>query len=488
MALADILRARAAFQGRSAPVACGALGQVTVEALPVRDLELLLGQSDGARKVFYAACRELQQCGEELRREGRLFTPDQALEFVSDEEAELAARTVMTLSGLDPDRLPAPGRGPDPAGAAADAAETQRAVREGGDRETPAAVGEPGTDPAEAEKAPSAGRTDGHGADLPVRGDPSSGTDRSDRADLPDPDRAEGERPAERPASDNGANPGGERVPADPAPAVRTASADRADPAERTGRTGSAEKEVRPELSESTEIGENRPASVRNERESFRKVRPASVQSGGEKSGGAGENRPDPVQFPEETGAEAGQVSRETGRKKVESGELSRPDTKTQGMGSVSPGEAQNVAPGQKKSRSGAQEDPSGGPRREDWKEPLPERMHEIKSELPGETGERTHETESEFRERVHEAESEFPEGMHETESDFRAERPRALHESKSVFPESLHEVRSEVRETMHESESDPAELLHEYGSELGELAARALLEGLRRARWVRGG
>ena len=74
-----------------------------MEALPVRELELLLRQADGARAVFYAACRELQAAGETLRRERRLFTPDEVKQYVPDEEARTAARTVLALSGVEMD-------------------------------------------------------------------------------------------------------------------------------------------------------------------------------------------------------------------------------------------------------------------------------------------------------------------------------------------------------------------------------------------------
>lgn len=99
MGLADILRARAAFQGRTAQVECGELGILTVEALPTRELELLMRGPDGTRAVFYAACRELQTAGEELRKTGQVYTPDGILQFVSDQEAALAARTILELSG-----------------------------------------------------------------------------------------------------------------------------------------------------------------------------------------------------------------------------------------------------------------------------------------------------------------------------------------------------------------------------------------------------
>lgn len=56
MTLGDVLAARAdnaAHAGRSRP---GTLGTVTVEALPVRELERLTRGADGDRAVFYAAC------------------------------------------------------------------------------------------------------------------------------------------------------------------------------------------------------------------------------------------------------------------------------------------------------------------------------------------------------------------------------------------------------------------------------------------------
>lgn len=101
MALADVLRERVSRRGRTAEVACGLLGTVTVEALPPRECAAL-GLRDGGRALFYAACRDLQTAGETLRREGRLFTPAEVTAYVSDEEAA-AARTVLALSGVTAD-------------------------------------------------------------------------------------------------------------------------------------------------------------------------------------------------------------------------------------------------------------------------------------------------------------------------------------------------------------------------------------------------
>ena len=99
MGLADTLRLRAARQGRTAEVLCGALGSVTVEALPPRELELLRRGADSARAIFYAACRELQAAGEALHRTGEIYTPDGILQFVSQKEAEAAARAENDSAG-----------------------------------------------------------------------------------------------------------------------------------------------------------------------------------------------------------------------------------------------------------------------------------------------------------------------------------------------------------------------------------------------------
>lgn len=105
MGLTETLIARLRGQGRTARVDCGALGAVTVEALPLRELELLLRGPDGARAVFYAACRELQLAGEELRKAGQLYTPDGILQAVSEQEANSALTEILKLSGWDGEKL-----------------------------------------------------------------------------------------------------------------------------------------------------------------------------------------------------------------------------------------------------------------------------------------------------------------------------------------------------------------------------------------------
>ena len=95
MALLDVLQARTERRHRTAQVSCGALGLLTVEALPPAELAQL--QTD--RAVLYAACRELQSAGESLRRAGKLFAPDEITAYLSDEEAASGAAAVRDISG-----------------------------------------------------------------------------------------------------------------------------------------------------------------------------------------------------------------------------------------------------------------------------------------------------------------------------------------------------------------------------------------------------
>ena len=76
---------------------------------------------------------------------------------------------------------------------------------------------------------------------------------------------------------------------------------------------------------------------------------------------------------------------------------------------------------------------------------------------------------------RAHEGKSELAEGLHESTSELTGGKQSGLHESESEFAE-----------TLHENKSEKAEILHENESELAECIARELLDGLRRAAWVR--
>ena len=99
MDLTGRLRQRSEQSKAVAQVDCGDLGVLTVQGLPLRECEALAAGPDGDRALFYAACRQLQSAGEQLRREGRLFRPDEIMQLVSDEEARTGAQAVGRLSG-----------------------------------------------------------------------------------------------------------------------------------------------------------------------------------------------------------------------------------------------------------------------------------------------------------------------------------------------------------------------------------------------------
>jgi len=137
MTLTDILRERLSRKGNSAQVVCGELGVLTVEALPPAELTVLLRSAGGARAVLYAACRELQAAGEELRKAGELFQPDEIMVFLSEEETQAAVGTILELSGMEAPRQPLPENPeqteapPLPAAAADKAAESVAEAPEG---------------------------------------------------------------------------------------------------------------------------------------------------------------------------------------------------------------------------------------------------------------------------------------------------------------------------------------------------------------------
>ena len=152
----------------------------------------------------------------------------------------------------------------------------------------------------------------------------------------------------------------------------------------------------------------------------------------------------------------------------AEYGEPLSPDGKTQVLPEKSPDAPQNVGVSDKMDGSLQKTE------REFLSErAAPERgyalgLHESKSEINGRDGASLHESESEngagSGNALHEGESEITKTLHETESENGAGSGNALHESKS-----------EVTETLHETTS-----------ELAERVARELLDGLRRAAWVR--
>lgn len=156
----------------------------------------------------------------------------------------------------------------------------------------------------------------------------------------------------------------------------------------------------------------------------------------------------------------------------AEYGEPLPPDGKTQVLPEKSPDAPQNVGVSDKMDGSLQKTERDFLSERA-----APERgyalgLHESKSEIDGRGGANLHESESEngagSGNALHEGESEITETLHETESEFGAERGGGLHESKS------------------ENGAGSGSALHETTSELAERVARELLDGLRRAAWVR--
>ncbi len=410
MALGDILAARADNARARGTVEAGTLGTVTVEALPVRELERLMRGADGDRAVFYAACRELQGAGAALLRAGKVYRPDQVMALVSDAEAAKAAEAVRALSGWT-------------------------------ETETNGKVAE--VLPAENTDGDSAGA--GEAADTGASSEASNGTAGEAAAHGTDTDKK-----AAFPAvtsdgrtADNGRSRG-QRF---------DHTADGTD--EGAGGQDSHEAEIRPAVvQEKTEVRREavqkkttdaaiRPDTVREKAEKNAEIRHRSVH--GEKAGG--------------------QASCEF---LAEYGEPLPLDGKTQVLPEKSPDAPQNVGVSDK----------MDGSLQKTEREFLSERaapedgyalgLHESKSEIDGRGGA----------------------NLHESESENGAGSGNALHEGESEITETLHENKSENDaaggDPLHESKSEVTETLHETTSELAERVARELLDGLRRAAWVR--
>ncbi len=387
MALGAILAARADNARARGTVEAGTLGTVTVEALPVRELERLMRGADGDRAVFYAACRELQGAGAALLRAGKVYRPDQVMALVSDAEAAKAAEAVRALSGWT----------------GMDGGTAQR------------------TD-FPAENADSAGADEG--------ADTGASSEASDRR-APDNGRSRGQRfDYAADGTDEGAG-GQDSHETDKKAEIRPAVVQ-------------VNAEVRREaVQKKTADAAFRPDTVREKAGKNAEIRHRSVH--GEKAGG--------------------QASCEF---LAEYGEPLPPDGKTQVLPEKSPDAPQNVGVSDKMDGSLQKTE------REFLSErAAPERgyalgLHESKSEINGRGGANLHESESEngagSGNALHEGESEITETMHETES-----------ENDAAGGDPLHESKSEVTETLHETTS-----------ELAERVARELLDGLRRAAWVR--
>ena len=443
MALADVLRERVSRRGRTAEVACGLLGTVTVEALPPRECAAL-GLRDGGRALLYAACRDLQTAGETLRREGRLFTPAEVTAYVSDEEAAAAARTVLALSGVT-----ASGDGPSTKSAEVRLGDVQK---DGAHLEVEA--------PSE-EEIRLGGVQENTGQKAEVR--------------LEDVRNDEPHFAAN-------------------APSAREFRL--ADVQENGNLTGKIRHEdVRKKAVQKAEI---RLEDVR---------KPDGTAEDGQVSheffGGDGSDRTDPIlggvsDFVPQNLA----LSEENDRFSAPL-ELSGNTEEVSGRGSnlhESESEVRETVHEMKSESAAAR-------RRglHETESEAGEAVHETKSDLTTERREGLHESKSEVEETLHEMKSELTtarrgglhekrsevrETVHEAKSESAAARRRGLHESRSEVGETMHETKSdsaaERRRGLHESRSEVREAVHETKSESVERFAEGLLEGLRRAAAVR--
>lgn len=410
MALGEILAARADNARARGTVEAGTLGTVTVEALPVRELERLMRGADGDRAVFYAACRELQGAGAALLRAGKVHRPDQVMALVSDAEAAKAAEAVRALSGWTETEtngkvaevLPAENTDGDSAGAGK-AADTG-ASSEASD----------GT----------AGEAAAHGTDTDKKAAFPAVT--SDRR-APDDGRPRGQRfDYTADGTDEGAG-GQDSHETDKKAEIRPAVVQ-------------VNAEVRREaVQKKSADAAFRPDTVREKAGKNAEIRHRSVH--GEKAGG--------------------QASCEF---LAEYGEPLPPDGKTQVLPEKSPDAPQNV---------GVSDNSDDGLRK-----------------TAEAFGSKNDETERGAERDLHEDKSEIAGTMHETKSESAPKSGESLHESTSEYAETLHETESENDaaggDPLHESKSEVTETLHETTSELAERVARELLDGLRRAAWVR--
>ena len=400
MALADVLRERVSRRGRTAEVACGLLGTVTVEALPPRECAAL-GMRDGGRALFYAACRDLQTAGETLRREGRLFTPAEVTAYVSDEEAAAAARTVLALSGVTAD---------------GDGASTKSAEVRLGDVQNSGAHF--------AVEAPSEEeiRLDGVQENTVQKAEVRLGDVRNDEPHF-----------------------------AVKAPSAREFRL--GDVQENGDLTGKVRHEdVREKAVQKAEI---RLGDVR---------KPDGTAEDGQVSheffGGDGSDRTDPIlggvsDFVPQNLA----LSEENDRFSAPL-ELSGNTEEVSGRGSNLHESESEVEKTVHETKSDLTAEKRGG--LHESKSEVRETMHEMKSESAAARREGLHENRSEAREMVHETKSELTaarqEGLHESKSEVEETMHETKSESAAERRQDLHENKSEVGETVHETKSESVE------------------------------
>jgi len=404
MALADVLRERVSRRGRTAEVACGLLGTVTVEALPPRECAAL-GMRDGGRALLYAACRDLQTAGETLRREGRLFTPAEVTAYVSDEEAAAAARTVLALSGVTAD-----GDGP---------STKSEEVRLGDVQNSGAYLAVEALSEEEI-------RLDGVQENTVQKAEVRLGDVRNDEPHF-----------------------------AVKAPSAREFRL--GDVQENGDLTGKVRHEdVREKAVQKAEI---RLGDVR---------KPDGTAEDGQVSheffGGDGSDRTDPILGGVSDFAPLNLALSEENDRFSAPLELSGNTEEVSGRGSNLHESESEVEKTVHETKSDLTAEKRGG--LHESKSEVRETMHEMKSESTAERREGLHESKSEVgetlhdmkseltaerRQGLHESRSEAGEALHETKSELTAERRRGLHESRSEVEEALHETKSESVERFAE-------------------------------------
>ena len=488
MELLDTLRRRQGGVSQTAEIACGELGMLTVQGLSPQELS---GLGSDPRAVLYAACRDLQRCGEQLRQEGRLFTPDQVMQFVSDGEAAAGAAAVAALS-RGGDTAPLSGAFPD---------RTQTRWR--------AAAGTDGN-------APSGGMEERDAAGSLHW---TAGMEDRSAADADRMNREAGGAwsaagiPADGQSVSGEAEPGGIE-----AAAVRKTGLQKIRPGTVHGFWNRFRK-VRQNFVQCSEM-KNSGAGLSSETE---EIRPGTVQAFWTQDS---EIRPESVQgnFQQDGGDEAagaapidsfGQVSHEFAE---ETGTAPQPGGKVPHFAEDGGNRTQNLV-----------ETPKSRVLRPTSAEAFPHGaggflhtgaagLHENESslhEMESEAGEKQEKGLHETTSFLHENESEFTEAagvglhesklsLHENKSEVSRNRGHRLHESTSfsheatsefpsIFPGEthetkslLHEIPSELPEWAEEGLHELPSGLHESESESAQRLAKALLEGLRRARETR--
>lgn len=441
MALADVLRERASRRGRTAQADCGALGVLTVEALPLRECAALARGPDGDRAVFYAACRELQAAGEALRQAGQVFTPDGVMQYVSDQEAALAARTVLALSGVElaEDKPDAP--------------ETPEQADEAGGTGSPDSLtGVP---------------QEAAGADASVRMEetaPADGTVNGWPGQEAE-NRLETVQNIEKQFFE--IRPGTVQKQT-PETALRPGTWRKAEKDLQEIRRGTVQKPLPGKMAPIAEAGRNEQPPEHSGQVSREFADNLDKNSEVWKPDKKAQSL---VEKPEK---KLQNVAEKTGRTKWET--VPAPARR---LGTEA-GACESAAKFLKTLHEMTSES-DGGPEIG---------LHETASEFDGGPETELHESKSEVQEAVHEITSEFDQigvsKLHES----RSEIPKAVHEIKSEYAGDLHETASEAGGGaclgMHEIKSDIQEAVHEITSESAERMARLLLEGLRRAYMVR--